>query len=129
MHALNLRRLHASAFWQGFAIGAVCCRIEPTENHGCNKLYIMTLAVLAPYRRRGIGVNLLLSICRCLRTMHFISIFLNDTARQMLEYVLKQANEDKTIEEVYLHVQIRYRFVHAISNVSVFIFTSSSFQQ
>ena len=43
------------AFYNGFAVGAVCTRIEPHEIEGCSKLYIMTINVLAAYRRRGIG--------------------------------------------------------------------------
>ena len=47
------------AFWNGFAVAAVCARLEKVEESGDNnKLYIMTINVLAPYRRRGIG-NLL----------------------------------------------------------------------
>ena len=42
------------AYYQGFVIGAICCRIEPGEG-GRKKLYIMTLGVLAAYRKRGIG--------------------------------------------------------------------------
>ena len=48
------------AVWNGFAVGAICCRIE---THGdISKLYIMTLSVLPAYRRRGIGSKLLQSV-------------------------------------------------------------------
>ena len=43
------------AFWNGFAVAAICARIEPHEIPEHNKLYIMTINVLAAYRRRGIG--------------------------------------------------------------------------
>jgi len=47
---------------------------------GYKKLYIMTINVLAPYRRRGIG-------------------------QKLLDYVLDIASKDATIIESYLHVQ------------------------
>ena len=34
------------AFCNGFAVGAVCSRIESHEQAGSNKLYIMTISVL-----------------------------------------------------------------------------------
>lgn len=41
-------------FWNGFVVGAVCARLEGCDTDSC-KLYIMTINVLAPYRRKGIG--------------------------------------------------------------------------
>mmetsp|Transcript_21077 Transcript_21077/g.35361 ORF Transcript_21077/g.35361 Transcript_21077/m.35361 type:complete len:171 (-) Transcript_21077:1688-2200(-) len=69
-------------FWNGFVVGGVCARIEGREEtpDAC-KLYIMTINVLAAYRRRGI-------------------------ASELLKFVLEKAKEDKTINEVYLHVQV-----------------------
>lgn len=69
------------AHWNGFAVGAVCARMEPLEHDPeSSKLYIMTINVLAAYRRRGI-------------------------ASTLLKYVLETAGKDKTIKEISLHVQ------------------------
>lgn len=71
------------AVWNGFNIAAVCARVEKIDdniNNGYNKLYIMTINVLAPYRRRGIG-------------------------QKLLDYVLDIASKDTSIIEAYLHVQ------------------------
>ena len=42
------------SFWNGFVVGAVCARVEGRGTGSC-KLYIMTINVLAAYRRKGIG--------------------------------------------------------------------------
>ena len=68
------------AFWNGFAVGAVCSRIETHEKKGFNKLYIMTISILPAYRRRGIG-------------------------RTLLNHILDAAMKDDRILDVYLHVQ------------------------
>ncbi|CAM9432937.1 unnamed protein product [Ascophyllum nodosum] len=65
----------------GVVAGAVCCRIEPPEPPGGHdRLYIMTLGVLAPWRRRGIGT-------------------------QLLRRMLANLEHHPSVQEVYLHVQ------------------------
>ena len=51
------------AIWRGKIVGAICTRLSEGDqaDHG-KELYIMTLAVLAAYRDRGIGSQLLQSI-------------------------------------------------------------------
>lgn len=43
-------------------MGAICTRISDADDGDGKKLYIMTLAVYAPYRGRGIGSQLLRSV-------------------------------------------------------------------
>ena len=72
------------AFYGDAAVGAVCCREEPPETPKAksNKLYIMTLGVLLPYRRLGIG-------------------------SQLLDYVLDELiPKRKHIQQIFLHVQV-----------------------
>jgi len=43
-------------YYQDVLVGAVCCRIENKKSEGGGRrMYIMTLGVLAPYRRLKIG--------------------------------------------------------------------------
>lgn len=43
------------AFFSDVLCGAICCRIEKPEGATKFNIYIMTIGVLAPYRRLGIG--------------------------------------------------------------------------
>lgn len=67
------------AFYGDTCVGSVACRLE--RSFGGRRLYIMTLGVLAPYRRLGIGSKL-------------------------LESILELCQQTHDIDEVYLHVQI-----------------------
>lgn len=67
------------AYFNDVVVGGVCCRVETEGDQ--RKLYIMTLGVLAPYRRLGVGTVL-------------------------LDHVLKCAKEDGSIDCIYLHVQV-----------------------
>ncbi|KAI9144085.1 acyl-CoA N-acyltransferase [Paraphysoderma sedebokerense] len=78
------------AYYNDICVGGVCCRKEPitpasTPSSGGKdkdsyKLYIMTLGVLAAYRRLGIGTDL-------------------------LNHILTHAQSDPKAAEVWLHVQ------------------------
>eukprot|EP00475_Leptophrys_vorax_P041001 TRINITY_DN76_c0_g1_i1.p2 TRINITY_DN76_c0_g1~~TRINITY_DN76_c0_g1_i1.p2 ORF type:complete len:153 (+),score=51.45 TRINITY_DN76_c0_g1_i1:5049-5507(+) len=69
-------------FHSDVLVGAICCRRESDEAHpGYVKVYIMTLGVLKPYRRYGLGSKL-------------------------LETVIDHIKQDKRVTYVYLHVQI-----------------------
>ncbi|MFH4977302.1 hypothetical protein AB6A40_004011 [Gnathostoma spinigerum] len=67
------------AFFNDIVVGGVCCRIDVQDK--VRRLYIMTLGTLAPYRRLGIGALL-------------------------LNHVISYCEKDKTIDNIYLHVQI-----------------------
>ncbi|XP_046543263.1 LOW QUALITY PROTEIN: probable N-acetyltransferase san [Haliotis rubra] len=75
------RRQHPRAppYYNDIVIGAVCCRIDTSENQ--LRLYIMTLGCLQPYRRLGIGTV-------------------------MLQHVLRICDKDANFDNVFLHVQI-----------------------
>jgi N-alpha-acetyltransferase 50 len=57
----NDAALNKFAYCNGFVVGAMCARVEELPGGG-HRLYIMTLAVLAAYRGRGIGSELLQSV-------------------------------------------------------------------
>lgn len=67
------------AYWNGFVVGAICGRLQ--QKHGTKQLYIMTLAVLAPYRGRTIG-------------------------KQLLQSLLDYAATNSDLNEILLHVHV-----------------------
>ena len=65
------------AYFKDLMVGAIACRVEEKEP-GQKKLYIMTLGVLASYRGRGIGTNLLEHVLENVKDLGGIkSIYLN----------------------------------------------------
>lgn len=85
----NNEELNKFAYCNEFIVGALCARVEETKpGSGKQRLYIMTLAVLAAYRGRGIGSELLQSV---------------------LDYCERQrtaGSGEAPITEIALHVQI-----------------------
>jgi len=67
------------AYFNDIVVGAVCCRIDSSDDR--RRLYIMTLGCLPVYRRLGLGTV-------------------------MLEHVFQLCERDRSIESIYLHVQI-----------------------
>lgn len=76
---LDVGELAKLAYFNDIVVGAVCCRIDLSENK--RRIYIMTLGCLATYRQLGIG-------------------------SAMLKHVLDICERDGNIESVYLHVQV-----------------------
>ncbi|XP_022225888.1 probable N-acetyltransferase san [Drosophila obscura] len=76
---LEAGELAKLAYYNDIVVGAVCCRIDTTENQ--RRLYIMTLGCLSPYRRLGIGTV-------------------------MFEHILNYAEKDGNFDSIFLHVQI-----------------------
>ncbi|RKP24159.1 acyl-CoA N-acyltransferase, partial [Syncephalis pseudoplumigaleata] len=76
-----LHRAYPTGFFNDVCVAAVCCRKEdhPTKTK-TSRVYLMTLGVLAPYRKLGMG-------------------------GKMLDYALEQCKADPSVAEIYLHVQ------------------------
>ncbi|CCW69771.1 unnamed protein product [Phytomonas sp. Hart1] len=55
----GLQSYNQVAFYHDILIGSITCRLELTEVENTYRLYIMTIAVLAPYRHLGVGSRLL----------------------------------------------------------------------
>jgi N-alpha-acetyltransferase 50 len=101
-------RLSKFAVWKGTIVGAICTRLEDADDSdtggakkrsGNQRLYIMTLAVSAVYRGRGIGSKLLESV------LEFC-----EQSRQARRRSSEEQEDDSTatapICEIALHVQI-----------------------
>ena len=80
------------AYCNDIVVGAVCCRIDPSENR--RRLYIMTLGVLAKYRELGLGTL-------------------------MLEHVFKICEREGNIDSIYLYVRKHVFFERKAPSVSI----------
>lgn len=61
-------------YYNDVPVGSVCCRIEN------DKVYIMIMEVLAPYRRQGLGAY-------------------------MLNHIINVTKSNNKLNKIYLHVQ------------------------
>ncbi|TKY85007.1 hypothetical protein EX895_006087 [Sporisorium graminicola] len=93
------------------AVGTICCRLEPVSQ-GVVRIYIMTLGVLAPYRRLGIASALLEHVLDHVRPGKDIQIIDKEapTPKPKKDKNGKETKPEpvkKTVkvESIYLHVQ------------------------
>jgi len=77
---LNQGELAQYVYFRDLLVGAICARVEPQDDMTF-KMYILTLGVLEPYRRLGIG-------------------------SRMVDYIVGKAREQPDVKEIYLHVQV-----------------------
>ena len=114
-------------FFSDVLVGAICSRVEQQDD-GKFKVYIMTIGVLAPYRRLGIGAQfaqptaLALRSCAshcsrlalacplvaCPPTPPSIHRLVIDASagKRLLQQTLEACSKQSDCEEVYLHVQV-----------------------
>lgn len=75
LDVLESGELAKLAYYNDIVVGAVCCRIDQSENQ--RKMYIMTLGCLYNYRRLGIGSKMVEHILKFVENDgNFDSIFL-----------------------------------------------------
>jgi ribosomal protein S18 acetylase RimI-like enzyme len=56
----NYQRYSCLGYVKDVLVGAISCRYEDNEEHkGWKNVYVMTITILKPYRRYGIGTQLL----------------------------------------------------------------------
>ena len=137
-HQAEARPLTRLAYHNDVLIGAVCARIDAaaglTADTHLRRLYIMTLGVLAPYRRHGIGTThsthpvpcqpshmrtwthhtctaLVAHCCAAVsvRVCHACVCVLAALGRRLLQAILDFAQGSSEVGEVFLHVQTSNR--------------------
>lgn len=82
----DMRPVCKLGLFNDIPVGNVCCRVEDGRDSAHCKVYIMTLGILAPYRRLGVASALLKQVL--------------DHAAPGMQFA------GRRVEAVYLHVQV-----------------------
>jgi N-alpha-acetyltransferase 50 len=98
------------AYFRDVCVGAVRCQYEPPSDDAANpcegRIYIMTLGVLAPYRRYGIGTAPTTSNLYCI-----VLVLTGWVGTKLLDHVLSiaqtqtRATPTSPVKSLFLHVQ------------------------
>jgi ribosomal protein S18 acetylase RimI-like enzyme len=96
------------AYFRDVCVGAVRCQYEPPSDDAANpcegRIYIMTLGVLAPYRRYGIGTH-------PPNSPLYLTVLIAGLGTKLLDHVLSVAETQtrgtpgSPVKSLYLHVQ------------------------
>lgn len=73
--------LNQFAYYKGQIVGAICAALHEDPEGGEQRVYIRTLAVLAAYRGRGVG-------------------------SQLMDAIIHYCHSNSSVSELYLHVHI-----------------------
>jgi ribosomal protein S18 acetylase RimI-like enzyme len=99
------------AFYNELPVGAVRCALETPQNHNQpTKIYIMTLAVLAPYRGYGIGTKLLDHIIEQAKEMYVHDVYVHvlATDEDAIQWYEKRGfDKGDLVKEYYKTMQPR----------------------
>jgi len=103
-HLISMRRYSKLAYIKDVLVGAISCK-EEIRDDGTHTCYIMTITVLKPYRRYGIGSQLLekaIEECMAVRDVKIMTLNVQINNEQAIEFYKKAGFEIvKTLENYY----------------------------
>jgi len=81
----NARAVSKLALVEGLVVGAICCEQHKSESkESAMRMYVLTLAVLGPYRNSGIGTALVSAVMKVV----------DDSAMSGMELHVQVDNDD-----------------------------------
>ncbi|KAK9459324.1 acyl-CoA N-acyltransferase [Lipomyces oligophaga] len=100
--SLTVGELAKLAYFNEIPVGAIRCALE-TKNDQKTKIYIMTVAVLAPYRGYGIGRRLIDHIIEYAKTVFVKEVYCHVWTRndEALQWYLKLGFEKGVLVKEY----------------------------